>query len=71
MTDEKKPKRTAIYIEEHDELAEWIEQFKETTKEMSGIVLTSKQAHDAFLKVAFEALAKTEDDGKPLGTGEL
>jgi hypothetical protein len=73
MTDkpETKPKRTSVYIEDHDNLADWIDEYKATAKDKYGLTLTSRQCFDAFLKVAFESLGQTEDDGRPLGTGEL
>lgn len=57
-------------IDEHEKVQAWMAKFIDNTKLTMGVTMTMDQAADAFVRVAMEAIAKTEDDGTPMGTGE-
>lgn len=58
-------------IDEHPAVQTWMENFIVRASDDIGVTMTMDQAADAFVRCAMEAIAKTEDDGTPLGTGEL
>ncbi len=58
-------------IDEHPKVQTWMAGFIEDTEKTMGVTMTMDQAADAFVRVAMEAIRQTEDDGTPMGTGEL
>ncbi len=58
-------------IDEHPKVQDWMHRFIADTEVSMGVTMTVDQAADAFVRVAMEAIRQTEDDGTPMGTGEL